>query len=367
MLRRAWLLGLASVGCGQSLETPKVVRDLRVLSISVQPPEILYDATVVDSPAPERVATFSALVLNPTGEPLSYRWSYCPVESDYACNDYVTLRDDAPAEYQDGLDAQRAQVESGMAAPLPRTDGVAPSTWWQYDIPDFTPTISSNGAKYFLREDNAWALLTGAWPSVILDVEVESGAERVTAIKRLVLNLQDPGAVVTQYLDVTVCPPGTTPDDVPGCLPIRERVANSNPTFVGVQYMRGRDIDGAYLDPPAAGLTLAPRESMRLLPILGDGSFDSYQTLRGALQNGAAQIVDAEEEPSVAWYCSAGRLDLATTWPKVTKDLDNVYTAPSELPATTSGMVTLWLVAHDQRAGEAWYSIDIRITRHAGP
>jgi hypothetical protein len=329
------------------------------LSMTAEPPEILYETTVLDEPAPSETIVFSALVLNPSGEPVVFHWSYCPVESAHACNDFQELRAQAPPEFLDELDTLRGLVREGEVAPLPVSVGRSPATWWHEMVPGLVATISSAGAKYFLREDNALAVVTGAWPSAVL--EVQAGQEHVKAVKRVVLNLRDPGAVLTRYLSVTVCPAGLTPDDVPGCLPVHLRIANQNPTFANIQVARGTDPSVPFEDPPSGTLTMSPRESIRILPILGAGAFDTYQTLRGGIQNNQAEIVDEVEDTSVSWYCSAGALDHETTWPEMTKTLDNVYTAPGVPPANTQGVVTLWLVARDQRGGEGWTNLDIRI------
>jgi len=82
-------------------------------------------------------------------------------------------------------------------------------------------------------------------------------------------------------------------------------------------------------------------------------SFESYQILRSDLQTQEIEIEDAVEEPSVAWFVDRGKVQDELTWRIFTRTLDTVYTAPREAPAATSGLVTVWLVAQDQRGGEA--------------
>jgi hypothetical protein len=178
------------------------------------------------------------------------------------------------------------------------------------------------------------------------------------AENRVVLNLHDPGAVLAQNLQVTICPDGQTSLDVPGCLPIRERVANHNPSFTGLQ---------VYRDPTATlphdnyqAYTLAPAQAVRISPTLDPYAYESYQTLRGSLQSGAIELVDEIEAPSIAWYCSAGTFTHDKTSASMTGSLDNFYTAPDQVPGG-NGMVTLWLVARDQRGGEDMKTIDVHI------
>ncbi|MEM6730487.1 MAG: hypothetical protein AAF658_02970, partial [Myxococcota bacterium] len=73
------------------------------------------------------------------------------------------------------------------------------------------------------------------------------------------------------------------------------------------------------------------------------------------------QVEDVTEEPSIAWYISAGEIQDPFTWPNFTRTLDTVFTAPPPDEIPESGRVSMWLVAQDQRGGTSWVQLDIPI------
>jgi hypothetical protein len=236
---------------------------------------------------------------------------------------------------------------------------------------------------------NPVAVATGAWPFAILNAQ--SATQKLTVIKRVVLDYDLANTSLLTAIGLTVCPPGKTPKDVPGCLQVTTRHTNQNPTFVQVLLARGEiAISPSYTAdlwqevPQHVVETLAPGEKVRILPVLADGTgncvawsgcpppqnppppccvndvntaYESYELFRSNLQTGAVEVIQATEEPSVAWFCSDGDLQNDVT-SKFTKNLSNVYTAPSAPPAKTGGKVNLWLVARDGRGGEEWFTID---------
>jgi len=419
-MRARALLACAVVGgCGPTVDSPTLIKDLRVLSVKAQPPELLYEIDILNNPAPPQTVIFSALVVDPSGETLTYRWSYCPVESDNACNDYAVLRAQAPVVSQADLDAQHSQQVSGTTVPL-EAGGTSEEALWPYDnLGGFNATVSSGGVKYFLNTNNPLDLAIGGWPEAVLDLRGPTGS--LQAFKRAVLNLRDPGSILAQTYGFTVCAAGQTPQTDPGCLPLKQRTANTNPSFgvcVGPTgntpcsihpdsttcnsdtgngcgwnagkctytgcsshvTMKGCLADhncawdgepAIYRSPTEPALTadrhgaysLAPGESVQIVPTLDAGAYESYQTLRGSLQSGQIQVVDETESPSIAWYCSQGSFDYDTSSADTTGDLSNFYTAPDTVPTATNGLVTLFLVARDQRGGEAWTAIDIHVAR----
>ncbi|MEK7703917.1 MAG: hypothetical protein AAB426_03075 [Myxococcota bacterium] len=347
---------LTSVACGESGDPAYLVKDLRVLAVQANPPEVLYDAPSDAS------LSFTALVVDPQGASIDYRWSLCPVESNEACLDYEARKDNAPAAFHAALDDMHAIAASGSALPIPESQGLPPietatRAVWSYDVATFNVTAPRALYDYHLQSSFFGAGL-GAWPSAVL--ELTSASQTLRVGKRVVINAAH-SDVYADALGITVCPDPDVPDEPPGCVPLRPRVANNNPTFAEVQIAYGKSALGTF-EPLVGTAEVSAGASIRLLPVLGPDAYESYQVLKVDLESLAIFVEDRVEAPSVSWFCSDGEIQEQLTWVKFTRGLDTIFTAPKTPPTDSDGLVTVWLVARDERGGVGWQNIEIHVS-----
>lgn len=360
------LVLLVAAACSDALPSYNRIEKVRVLGIRADPPEILLDA-----PAPVEYG-FTALVLDPRGGVVHYAWQFCPVASNRACLDWENRRRDAPIGLRLALDAMRDPIVEGDAQPLDEVAPTPPIYWWAergtwpYTVDAFSVAASADLYLYHLM-DSALGAGMGATPSAVLTLT--KGEESLTAFKRVVLGVRDlrtAAAPLFEQYGYTLCEPGETPETQPGCLLIRDRVPNTNPVFAGVALARGASATGTFtpleIGTPgdvAGPVVMRGGESIRLLPSFTPESSEPYQSIQLDLQSQSVYVQDEVEEISVSWFATAGRTREGLTWPQWTKSLDTVYTAPAWPPEETDGRVTVWMVARDQRGGEAFMSVEI--------
>lgn len=348
--------------CSQGLDRPSEIRGLRVLAIQANPPEVLLDA-----PGSFDVR-FTALVVDPRGGSVDFAWQFCPVESSKACADYDAKRSAAPETYRTALDDMRAFASSGTAEPVPSATGLdeserATRDLWPHALPDFDISAPAELFAYHL-ETSFFGAGAGAWPSTLLRVSTSDGRDPVLAAKRFVLGILDLRAAaepIAAELGYEVCPPGVTPAERPGCLDIAPRVPNSNPIFERLQIARG-ELAGTAFEDVTGIVDLAAGESLRVRPVFTADSYEPYQRLETDVDTRRITLVDTVEALSVSWFVSAGEVQDDLTWPKFTKELDTVFTAPKRVPDNGTGLATIYLVARDQRGGVAWQHLEVRIT-----
>lgn len=363
-MRRSLLFAaLLVAACGDPLPRYSKIDALRVLAVRAEPPEVLLDA-----PAAFAVR-FDALVVDPSGGAVEYAWSFCPVETSNGCRDFADERDAAPQGYRAALDGLRALGASGSAAPLPDAQQLTPEeratrALWPYALPDFLLDLDAGAASslfLYHAETSFLGFGAGAWPSAVL--EVQGATESITAMKRFVLGVRDLRSAAEHFaaeLGYTVCPEGRTPAEVPGCLPIAPRTPNTNPVFERVLVSHDT-LASAQFDEPQGIPEVRAGEALRVMPVLAAASSEPYQQITTDMQTGRLAVRDMVEEISVTWFCSEGRLQDQLTWPKFTRTLDTVWTAPPEVPAASGGLVTIYMVAQDQRGGTGWTSLEVRV------
>lgn len=348
--------------CSQGLERPSEIRDLRVLAIQADPPEVLLDA-----PGPFEVR-FDALVVDPRGGVVDFAWQFCPIESSKACADYEGKRNAAAESHRAALDDLRNLESTGAVEPVPIATGLSESErstrdLWPHALPDFTVSAPAELFTYHL-ETSFFGAGAGAWPSALLDVTTADGRDRVLATKRFVLGILDLRAAaepIAAELGYEVCPPGVTTTEQPGCLDIAARVPNANPVFERIQIARG-ELAGAPFEDVEGIVELAAGESLRVRPVFAAESYEPYQRLETDAGTRQIILVDTVEAISVSWFVSAGEVQDDLTWPKFTKELDTVFTAPKRVPDNGTGLATIYMVARDQRGGVAWHHLEVRVT-----
>ena len=111
-------LGIGT-GCDKSLDAVWQVKDLRILGIVANPPEIHANAiTQWDSPH----VSFEALVVHPDKKPVNYTWQFCAAESEQRCQN---LSNELPLwedEFEDlSFRALEPRISQFVDAPSPVT------------------------------------------------------------------------------------------------------------------------------------------------------------------------------------------------------------------------------------------------------
>ena len=357
-----WLVALTVMlgGCSRGLDNFDQFKDVRILGLQAEPPAVLKDPTE----DPTLATLFSALIVDPRGGNVSYTWEFCPLPSNNACDDFDDqLKLLAPAD-ANMLRSLRTLTASGTVPPSTDAHGAA-----NYSIPPFDLVQTSSSAGIDLRPLYAYFLKTnllgeglGVWPTAILTATNVTHGGNVVGQKRVVYGLRSLAALAAPLagqFHITICPPaGSKPA---GCLDLPTFVPNHNPAFSNLLVAPGDRVASNFtaLTQP---VSLAAGQSIQLRPLFTADSVETYQSLRGSLQTRDIEVTTHVEALSVSWFCSAGTLAHALTWPLFTKTLDNTFTAPSTPPADTNGQVSCWLVGRDQRGGEVWQSLEIQVT-----
>lgn len=340
-----------SVACQDQVPSASRVEDLRVLAIRADPPELLIDPGAPFSTAPVR---FQALVVDPRGLPARFDWSVCPVESDETCADFERRTAEAPAEFRPLLERVRAQSQTGTADAEAR-DAMR--------IDPFAVEVPAELFGYHVAA-SALGLGNGAWITAVL--AVTAADETLLAQKRVVLNARDLRPFAAELEALFGWRPCALEDEpVPDrCLPLAPRTANRNPEITAMEIARGVLADSAF-EPVRGPLAVAPGESIRVRPILPEGTAERYQAIESTLEGSRLVVAEKIEEPVVSWFTAAGRFDDELTAPQITKTLDTVYTAPKD--AEPGAQTAIWAVVRDGRGGVGWSRIDIVIDGQPAP
>ncbi len=369
MRRFAYLALLLAAACSEDLDDVQDVRGLRVLALRADPPEFFVDQD------PQVDVTFSALVLDPrqpalATAPIDYVFRFCPVESSEGCLDYEQRRAEAAESSRPVLDALHAIGEDGIANSEAEAQSLTPDeaavrAAWPYAILPFTlsltPDETQNLGRYFY-ETNLLGLGMGSLPSVTLDV---TGADDgFSAEKRFVFNVADPGAAAAALgvdFGFRICDSGE--DESAGCAALRPRTRNSNPSFDRIQVAIGQNAAGDFTDAPPTGFSMRGSSIIRILPVMTGDSYEPFQELVTDPATGRVSARDLTEEISISWFATAGDLQDALTVPLYTKSLDTEYRSPPLASVPADGMmVSIFMVARDQRGGIAWQNFEVLIT-----
>ncbi len=341
------LVALGIAACGEPQDLPTEVKDLRILAVAANPPELLYDRETGGFDA--EGVTFEALVADPRGGAPTVAWSFCPVESDAGCADYDLRRRAAAAPLQPLLDELRAQALSA-AAPATPERGVG-----AVDVAPFAARVAPAALEYHLA-DSALGMGNGAWMSA--ELAVTAGGERLAAGKRVVLGARDLAQwnpELEAKFGFAIC----AAEPSPGCLPLPPRAANRNPQIAGVQIARSARANAPYVDvDPASPLVVRAGEELRVRPVLAPDAEEPYALVDAALQTSRLEIVHKREQAIVSWYATAGELGDERTAAPLTKTLDNVFKAP-EAP----GRASIWMVVRDGHGGVGWRHLEVLVER----
>jgi hypothetical protein len=319
VMRKALILvAAAAVGCG-SLETPSIVLDLRVLGISVDPPEIVAPF-VPDNP--EAVVfddvEVCALVADPgASRQLAFNMVACAPTDTLRC---------------DQADQPRAEIGFGVVDDP--EEAAAPV--------ELCATLSNSDALYDVIEDSVrvdtLAGFGGIGVQVELSIRPEPGSldEAQFAAKQMLYSPQFP------------------PD----------RVANRNPWL---DQITATDADGDAIALPlgrcgdVTPVTVDAGAELELLPVEPEGVREDYvvPTFDGAIR-------ELTENLRYAWYATSGDWSANNTggprdFAGNDAPLDSTWTAPEEELGAEGLDVSLWVVQRDERGGLAWYQSCVHV------
>jgi hypothetical protein len=353
-LRRLLLMAVLLVGCTPNFDDETTVKDLRVLGVSAEPPELLLEGGALAMqaelcPTPEILQALAAelamhlppslptmtlrpLVADPQGggRPVHYRAVVCVSPTG-------------------GVDEQGGggnMMPGGVRQTIGR--GACPDNaplLGEADVP-VGPSLTANiEVPLPLTKDLLVAAL-GQDPlglvyglALTVQVTVSAGQEQVVARKRV---------LVTARL---------TP----------EQVANQNPLIPAVSFRKTEDDPLTPFD-PGQPPTVRLGEKLRIEPSAGEKQM--YPTRIGDRHTGCVHTQVVSEALRFAFFATAGTFSppVTNTEPPVFREpgndvhrLESVYEAPKELLPGQSDLVHLWIVTRDERAGSSSVELTLRL------
>ena len=383
------------IGCNQGLDIASQVKDLRILGIVANPPEIHANAiTQWDSPH----VSFEALVVHPDKKPVNYTWQFCAAESSQGCTDLQSLLPPWQEDFVDfgffcGLVIAHTD---GPIFPEPLTEerwntilthiedlyateqsGIAdavvsePATL-RYAIPSFEVTLFEDLALFHCMSD-ILGTTVGWWPSAILTVSDDE--KSIVAQKRVTLSINDlatdqKGEFFAEIFGAPICTDEITTE----CVPYKnsgtkENSLNVNPEIEVIQ--KGEDdlatspfcdltgnviTNDCELELP---LKTEVKKPFRIKPVMTKESTQFYQVIETSIAERKLIVSDRKEMASISWFVTDGTIQEELTWPKFTKTLDTVFTPPKEVSTKHDGLIWVWMVARDQRGGLTWYELPL--------
>jgi hypothetical protein len=325
MRRPAALLGLAVAGaCTPDFDDSTTIKDLRVIAIQAEPPEILIDLpAVMENPAllamlpPVRI---SPLVVDPRGggRPVEFRVQACGNRPDTGDRQSQA----GPGQVNDTISQAPCPdgalpVAEGSVVPV--EDGTAPLAL----IFQPTPELLIQAAM-----GDPLSLELGL--PITLSFTFRAGDEQVVAIKRVLFS------------------PTLRPDQVP----------NRNPQITHLSTRATREEPPTPID-PAAPPTLAPGAKLRILPAPAEA--EPY--LARAFSRSERRFVTeeiAQETLRYSFYATQGSFSPGgrSTFPSPLRDdpinvIESTYGAPATV-ADGNHEVYLFVVVRDERGGSSY-------------
>jgi hypothetical protein len=350
------LLALHGGACG-NLDEITTVHDLRVLAVSAEPAGFLVDLTNPGAgSAAELQATLTALVADPlAGGDMQV------VTTAVGCPDYV-----------DTITAATGQ--SSKLCPSPQASSQLPAVLQTVvifgpDAPSSTPPVEAGGIEYHptatfgltpdqlgiffsptptgdAQADQIIAYNRDFGLDAIVNMTFAVNGEQATAIKRVV------------YW------PRLSADETP----------NHNPTLKAVELYAHRDpVTGDPVDllmDVSPTVKLSAMDGLYVLPVPADDAIETNYLLR--VRNTATKQIDTvtvdHELLTYQFFATAGTFSPAERQSEQSviftpsggiAHTDSHWTAPGKVPA--SGVVTIWVVARDERAGVSWSSRTVNL------
>jgi hypothetical protein len=357
-LRRALSLLVLLAGCTPDFDDVTTVKDLRILGVNVDTPELLFDggplalqpelcpteATLLTLandlaarvPPALPVLLVRPLVVDPhgAGRPVHYRVVACVSPTG-------DLTDEGGGNNMPG----------GVRQTVGR--GACPADAPLLGEGDAVPAANSLVAPFVVKLTLTRDLLVQALTQdplgliyglpLTMQVTASAGEEQAIARKRVLLTVR------------------LSPDQAP----------NTNPFIPSVVHRQTDegpsmpfDLSDPLRDPPQVHLG----QELRIEPRAGDK--ESYPTRVGDRHTGCVHTEATHEALRYAFYASAGKFspDATNTEPPVFRApgndpfrLQSVYEAPKTLLPGESDLVRLWIVTRDERAGSSYVELALRL------
>ncbi len=352
---------LAAAGACGSLDNVTDVHDLRVLAVKSEPAGFLVP---LDAPSSltNTQAKITALVVDPTNP------SQIVTFTGEACPDYIDTITAAsgkssklcPSAAQTSalpapLDTALATTElpAGMAsASATSTIEYDPSVTFGL-TPDqlgffFSPTATGNATI-----DQAVLYNRDFSFDAIVDLTFTLGAHSAEALKRVVY--------------WPLLPPALVPDPATNAECPSAQVANTNPVLTSIDLFRDR-VDGMPADEWTTGtptVSISAKDTLFVRPSYDPASIEHYLLRVKNLATGTIETQCHHELLTFQFFATAGtfspdtrksELSVALTSDNGYIPLDSQWNPPSATDIPADGVVTIWIVARDERAGASWLS-----------
>jgi hypothetical protein len=359
------IAALAAVGACGELDNITTVKDLRVLAVRAETPGFLVNLDtpgMVADPA-ELQSTMTALVVDPTtgGEEVTFVAFGCPdyLDAITAATGQTTRVCPSPnAPPPPGLPPPLAAVlatkeitTTGSSLPTDTTSG---GIEYQPVIPTFGLTPEQVGLFFTPQPaipqlDQTISYNRDFGVDVIVDMTFSRGGQQASAIKRLVY-----------WPDLRA--------EFPAQIP------NRNPSIDHIEFYRSRDettgeLLGKWDTMPV--VSVSARDTLFVLPVLPEPRSDVVEMYPLRVRNTATGLVETkiyEELLVFRFYATAGTFtpDDQENMPpifdpsaRIRLDSQLSLPGPDKIPA--SGVIDIWVVVQDERAGSGWLHASVMI------
>jgi hypothetical protein len=355
---------LALGACG-NLDNRTDVHDLRVLAVKAEPAGFLVP---LDDPSSlvETTATLTALVVDPQ------KPSDILTLSGESCPDYIDTVTSASGKSSKLCPpASVTDQYPPMVAKVLKTTELPPGT----AVPINTSTIEYNPKVQAGLSTDQLGLFFSPTPfgDPTIDQAIQNNRDfGIDALVNLTFDLGDESAsALKRVVYWPLLPPDLVP---PGTACSGAQVPNRNPELQGIGFFRHRN-DGIpadeYGDPFVPTVSIAADE-LYVQPTFNEFAPESYLLRVRNADTGMVETQCRKELLTFQFFATVGTFSP----PERTSELSPLLTppdnghipidsqwkppAPDQIPA--DGMVTIWIVARDERAGSAWLSRKLVLT-----
>jgi hypothetical protein len=369
MFQRAFVwLGLAvlamagAASCG-NLDDVTTVKDLRVLAIQAQPAGFLVDLAAPGAGSDsDWQATVTALVVDPTGLNQTVQ-----VPVALGCPDYLDAITAATGTTTRVCSPTPVNVpDPALQAALDSTPLVPPGGLSVGATPDGSFTFLPS-FQYGLTTSQLGLLF--ASPSTgVPQVDTALSNNRTFGLDAITSFTFTRGDQTAQAIKRVVYWPKLDPAVYPNQAP------NQNPAISDVTFFRARDsVTGQPQDPYDPGATpeisLSAGDKLFVLPAAATAETYTFYE-KDPTKGGAIVATTAQELLRYDFFATAGtfspaerqsQLSALETSPDGQVHLDSQYNPPDAQALPADGNVTIWIVVHDERAGDGWISRTLRV------
>lgn len=308
------IAALSVAGCVREFAPLNELDSLRVLGVRAEPPSL----------GPGGIAMLDALVFEPEGNEVSYRWSWCPLAAGAASGFDCYLDEEM-------LRSIAEEYLPGAGALVPSFDlGTAPVAEFAYPLP--APLLRALCEEVVSSELPAFVPLPDCSRGLTISVRLEIGygEDSVTAVKDLPLFWDEADA------------------------------DNSNPEVSDLWAAVGEAIPFELVEGFETALDHGGRYRLR-----AGISLDSAEVFTPAAAAGSPDPGPRRERLFMTWFITGGELDAGrTTFIDGEVDLEvltgNSWRTPDPGLAP-DGAASIYLVLQDERGGVGWLGRSVRL------